>query len=308
MTTVTRVWGETFRSLRIRNFKLFFIGQFVSQTGTWMTMVAQTLLVLDLTGSGVMLGLLAACQFGPILLLGAWTGTVADRVDKRRLLMLTQTGAMLQSLALGLVVLTGHATVTNVLLLAAVQGVLTAFDNPVRRAFVVEMVPTSHVPNAVSLNSTIMTGARVIGPVLAGILIALFGYAWAFLIDAFSYLAVLASLAAMKLGELYPSERTRRAGGQVRDGLRYVRHNRDLFVPIVMMAIIGTLAFNFSVSTPLLVTDTLGGSAQSYTFLFSVMSIGAVLVALATARRREVPAGHMVASAIIFGIGMFALA
>jgi MFS family permease len=306
--TAAAVWNDTFRSLRIRNFRLFFVGQLISQSGTWMTMIAQTLLILDLTGSGVLLGVLAACQFGPVLLLGAWTGTLADRVDKHRLLLITQTAAMAQSLTMGIVVLTGNASVPLILTLASLQGVLTAFDNPSRRAFVVEMVPTTHVANAVSLNSTIMTGSRVLGPATAGLLIGAFGYAWCFLIDGISYLAVLAGLWRMRRSELFQAERTPRAPRQVREGLRYVRTNRDLFVPIVMMAIIGTLAFNFSVSTPLLVTGPLGGSRQAFTLLFAVMSIGSVTAALATARRQTVPSSHMVAAAAIFGVGMCALA
>jgi MFS family permease len=306
--TVAALWGDTFRSLRVRNFRLFFVGQFISQSGTWMTMIAQTLLVLDLTGSGVMLGILAACQFGPVLILGAWAGAIADRVDKRRLLFMTQIGAMLQSLVFGLVVLTDNATVGRILTLAAVQGVLTAFDNPVRRSFVTEMVPTEHVANAVSLNSAIMTGSRVVGPALAGVLIGAFGYAWCFFLDSFSYLAVLAGIAMMRKVELFPAVKAERARGQVRAGLRYVRSNQDLFVPMVMMAIIGTLAFNFSVATPLLITGALGGSQQAFTLFFSTMSFGALVVALATARRREIPRSHLVVSAAVFGAAMVALA
>lgn len=306
--TIAGVWGDTFRSMRVRNFRLFFVGQFISQSGTWMTMIAQTLLILDITGSGVMLGILAACQFGPVLILGAWAGAVADRVEKRRLLFLTQGAAMIQSLVFGLVVVTGNASVGRILALATVQGVLTAFDNPVRRSFVTEMVPTEHVANAVSLNSAIMTGSRVVGPALAGVLIGAFGYAWCFFLDSFSYVAVLAGLAMMRKIELFPAVKAKREGGQVRAGLRYVRANQDLFVPMVMMAIIGTLAFNFSVSTPLLITGALGGSQQAFTLFFSCMSLGAVVVALATARRREIPRSHLVVSAIVFGAAMCALA
>lgn len=306
--TVAALWGDTFRSLRVRNFRLFFVGQLVSQSGTWMTMIAQTLLVLDLTASGVMLGILAACQFGPVLIFGAWAGAIADRVDKRRLLFATQIGAMLQSFVFGVVVLTDNITVGRVLALATTQGVLTAFDNPVRRSFVIEMVPTEHVANAVSLNSAIMTGSRVIGPALAGILISAFGYAWCFLLDSFSYLAVLGGIAMMRKSELFPSVKAERARGQVREGLRYVRSNQDLFVPMVMMAIIGTFAFNFSVATPLLITGALGGSQQAFTLFFSCMSFGALTVALATARRRAIPRSHLVVSAALFGAAMCGLA
>ncbi len=308
MTTFATGIGETFRSLHIRNFRLFFYGQFLSQTGTWMTMVAQTLLMLDLNGSGVLLGVLAACQFGPVLLLGAWSGTLADRYDKRRLLLITQAGAMLQSLVLGILVMTGRASVGLLLVMATIQGILTAFDNPSRRAFVVEMVPPTHVANAVSLNSTVMTGSRVLGPALAGILVIAVGYAWIFLIDAISYVAVLAALLAMRTDELNRSTPTPRSRGQIRQGLRYVFSNHDLFVPLVMMAIIGTLAFNFSVTTPLLVTGPLGGSRQAYTWVFSIMALASVIGALATARRQTVPTRHVIGSVVLFGVGMVGMA
>jgi MFS family permease len=308
MTTFATGVGETFRSLHIRNFRLFFYGQFLSQTGTWMTMVAQTLLMLDLNGSGVLLGVLAACQFGPMLLLGAWSGTLADRYNKRRLLLITQAGALLQSLVLGILVLNGRASVGLLLVMATIQGILTAFDNPSRRAFVVEMVPPSHFANAVSLNSTVMTGSRVLGPALAGILVLSVGYAWVFLIDAISYVAVLAALLAMRTDDLNPSTPTPRSRGQIRQGLRYVFSNHDLFVPLVMMAIIGTLAFNFSVTTPLLVTGPLGGSRQAYTWVFSIMALASVIGALATARRQTVPTRHVIGSVVLFGIGMLGMA
>jgi len=302
------VLKDTFRSLQVRNFRLFFVSQTISQTGTWMTMVAQTLLILDLTGSGVLLGFLAAAQFGPVLLFGAWGGTLADRFDKRQVLFFTQVGAMAQSLVLGLVVLTGNSSVGNVLLLATVQGILTAFDNPARRAFVVEMVPPENVANAVSLNSALMTTARVLGPALAGLLIGLFGYAWCFLGDALSYLAVIAGLALIRPSELFSAEKVERGRGQVRQGLRYAFSSRDQLVPLVMMAVIGTLAFNLSVTTPLLITGPLAGTKQSYTLVLSTMSVGSVIGAIATARRRQVPFGHLIWSAMAFGVGLLMLA
>jgi MFS family permease len=299
---------DTFRSLRFRNFRLFFVGQLISQSGTWMTMVAQTLLILDLTGSGVLLGLLGAAQFGPVLLFGAWAGAVADRIPKRKVLFATQVGAMLQSTALGLVVLSGNATVANVLALATVQGILTAFDNPARRAFVVEMVPTDDVANAVSLNSTLMTTSRVIGPALAGIVVGLFGFAWCFLADALSYIFVITALLLMRPDQLFAAPPAPKAKGQVRAGLRYVASSRDQLVPLVMMMVIGTLAFNFSVTTPLLVTGPLRGSDQAYTLLLSTMSVGSVIGAVATARRRIVPFRHLIWSSLAMGAGLLLLA
>lgn len=298
----------TFRSLKVRNFRLFFVGQLISQIGTWMTMVAQTLLVLSLTGSGVMLGLLTAFQFGPMLVLGAWAGAVADRADKRTLLVRLQALAMVQSLVLGAVVLAGWASVPVIFALAAVQGVLTAFDNPTRRSFVVEMVPATEVPNAVSLNSAVMTGSRVVGPALAGALVLTVGYGWTFVLDGLSYIAVLAGLAMMRPDELFRSAPMVKAKGQVREGLRYIRANDQLFVPLVMMALIGTFAFNFSVTIPLLVDGPLDGDTTTFTWLFSVLSLGSLAGALLTARRTVVTSTQLVVAATGFGVMMLALA
>ncbi|MBX3286898.1 MAG: MFS transporter, partial [Actinobacteria bacterium] len=299
---------STFRSLRTRNFRLFFLGQLVSQTGTWLSMVVQTLLVLKLAGSGISLGLLMACQFGPVLLLGAWAGAIADRADKRTLLLTVQALSMGQSVALGVVVLAGWASVPVIFALAAVQGVLTAFDNPTRRAFVVEMVPHTDVSNAVSLNSAVMTASRVVGPALAGVLVVNLGYGWPFLIDALSYVAVLVGLVMMRPAELYRSAPTAKGKGQVRAGLRYVRGEPVLFVPLVMMTIVGTLAFNFSVTVPLLVKGPLGGSTTTFTLLFSALSLGSLVGALLTARRTDVTTTQVVVSSAAFGVGMLALA
>ena len=299
---------DTFRSLHVRNFRLFFSGQLVSQTGSWLTMVAQTLLVLKLTDSGVAIGLLTACQFGPVLLLGAWAGSIADRSDKRKLLIRMQAAAMVQSLALAAIVLSGHATVGVIYALAAVQGVITAFDNPARRAFVVEMVPKDMVANAVSLNSTVMTGSRIVGPAAAGLLVVTVGFGWAFLVDGLSYIAVIYGLLLMRSEELHPSTPTAKAKGQVREGLRYVRSKPDLFVPLVMMAAIGTFAFNFQVTIPLLVTGPLGGGDGTFTLLFSILSLGSLAGALWTARRTEVDGRQIVVAAAGFGVTMLMLA
>ena len=299
---------DTFRSLHVRNFRLFFTGQLVSQTGTWLTSVALTLLVLDMTGSGVAIGVLTACLFGPVLVLGAWAGSVADRSDKRRLLIRTQAAAMVQSLVLAAAVLSGHAPLPVLYGLALVTGVLTAFDNPARRAFVVEMVPGDMVPNAVSLNSAVRTGSRILGPAAAGLLVVTVGYGWAFLVDGLSYIAVIWGLRAMSVAELHPSIPTPRAAGQVRDGLRYVRSQPDLLVPLMMMAAIGTLAFNFSVTLPLLVTGPLGGGAGTFTILFSVLSVGSLVGALWTARRSDVSPTEIIGAAAGFGVTMLLLA
>jgi len=299
---------DTFRSLHVRNFRLFFSGQLVSQTGTWLTMVAQTLLVLKLTDSGVAIGLLTAFQFGPVLILGAWAGSIADRSDKRKLLIRMQTLAMVQSLVFAAVVFSGNATVGIIYALAFVQGIITAFDNPARRAFVVEMVPKEMVANAVSLNSTVMTGSRIVGPAAAGLLVVTVGFGWAFLVDGLSYIAVIYGLLLMRSEELHPSTPTAKGKGQTREGLRYVRSKPELFVPLVMMAAIGTFAFNFQVTIPLLVTGPLGGGDGTFTLLFSILSLGSMGGALWTARRTEVDGRQIIGAAAGFGVTMLLLA
>lgn len=301
---------DTFRSLHVRNFRLFFTGQLISQTGTWLTMVAQTLLVLKLTDSGVAIGLLTAFQFGPVLILGAWAGSVADRSDKRSLLIKAQTAAMVQSLVFATVVFATHSrpAIGLIYALAFVQGIITAFDNPARRAFVVEMVPKDLVANAVSLNSTVMTGSRIVGPAAAGLLVVTVGFGWAFLIDGLSYIAVIYGLFLMRSEELHPSTPMAKGKGQVREGLRYVRSKPELFVPLVMMAVIGTFAFNFQVTIPLLVTGPLGGSEGTFTLLFSILSLGSMAGALWTARRTDVTGEQIIVAAAGFGVTMLLLA
>ncbi|WP_421120476.1 MFS transporter [Aquihabitans daechungensis] len=300
--------SDTFRSLAHRNFRLFFAGQLISQTGTWLSMVTQTLLVLNLTDSGVALGLLMAFQFGPMLLLGAWAGAIADRSDKRTMLITLQAMAMAQSFVLGVIVLTGAASVPAIYALAAVQGVITAFDNPVRRSFVVEMVPATDLPNAVSLNSAVMTGSRVLGPAIAGALVLTVGYGWPFIIDGLSYTAVIGGLLMMRPNELFRSPPTPHRKGQVRQGLRYIRSEPNLLVPLIMMALIGTFAFNFQVTVPLLVDGPLSGGTGTFTLLFSVLSLGSLIGALATARRSRVTPQQLINAAAAFGVAMVLLA
>jgi MFS family permease len=299
---------ETFASFGTRNFRLFFAGQGISQVGNWLTLIAQTLLVLDLTGDGVAVGLLAACQFGPVLVLGPWAGLVADRSDKRRLLLMVQAGAMAQSFALAALAFQDEPPLGALYVVAAFGGLCMAFDNPARRAFVVEMVPEDLVHNAVSLNSAMMTSARVVGPALAGLLITTVGYGWAFVADGASYVAVLVGLWLLRTEELRPAPTTPRGRGQVRAGLRYVRDTKVLAVPLVMMTVVGTLAFNFQVTFPLLVTRTFGASKGAFTVLFSVISLGSLVGALWTARRRSITVDDVVLASAGFGIALLALA
>lgn len=299
--------GGTFLALRNRNFRLYFRGQLVSNTGNWLTNVAITLLVLDITDSGLAVGLLAACQYGPILLLSAWAGAIADRLDKRRLLIVTQSLEMAQSFALSAVAFLPDPSIGALYVLAAFGGTLLAFDNPLRRSFVSEMVPPEDIPNAVVLYSTIVNVSRIFGPALAGLLVVTLGYGWAFAIDGASYLTVLASLAMMRPHELYREPPKPRSRGEVRAGLRYVRSLPHLWITFAMLGAIGTISYNFNVTLPLFVTDALDGTEGEFTILYSVFSVGAVISALIVARRRMVRIDHIVRGAVALGIAMLLL-
>lgn len=301
MTRLRLAAGDTFRSLQVRNFRLFFTGQLISQIGNWLTLIAQTLLVLELTDSGVALGLLAAAQFGPVLVLGAFAGLVADRSDKRKLLITVQSFAMVQSFALGALAFMGSPPLWALYLLASLGGLATAFDNPARRSFVVEMVPENHITNAVSLNSALMTGARVVGPALGGFLVATVGFGWAFLVDGLSYVAVIVGLRMIDPTRLRSAPLQPRGRGQIRAGLRYAWSIAELRVPLLMMALIGTMAFNFNTVLPLFVTRDLGGTDLTFSLLLSVVSVGSLVGALAAARRKDLSVRTVSLMALAFG-------
>jgi MFS family permease len=300
--------SATFRSLGVRNFRLFFVGQLVSQVGNWMTLVAQTLLVLRITDNGVALGGVAACQFGPLLLFGTWSGLLADRLDKRRLLLGVQAFAMAQSFALAALALADHPSLLGLYAVALAGGFATALDNPARRAFVVEMVPADHLQNAVSLNSALMTSSRVVGPALAGLLVSTVGFAWCFALDGISYIAVLVALGRMRPAELWPAPVAERGKGQIRAGLRYARSIPELWVPLLMTALVGTLAFNFNVVIPLFVKRSLGGGDAAFTLLFSVLSLGSLVGALLSARRTTVTLRHVGIASAALGVSLLLLA
>lgn len=308
MTKLRLATHETFASLSVRNFRLFFAGQTISQVGNWLTLVAQALLVLKITGNGFDVGLLTAFQFAPVLVLGPWAGLVADRSDKRKLLMAVQVFAMFQSFALVALAFMDRPPIAALYLVALLGGVATAFDNPARRSFVVEMVDEERVNNAVSLNSALMTGSRVIGPALAGLLITTVGYGWCFVVDAVSYVAVIIGYALMDPSKIRRGPATPRGRGQVRAGLRYAMGKAELRIPLVMMAIIGTLAFNFTVVMPLMIKQELGGTDGTFTAFFSVLSAGSLVGALLTARRAAITIHDVVLSAVGFGVTMTALA
>lgn len=297
-----------FHSFQSRNFRLFFVGQLVSQVGNWLTMIAATLFVLDLTDSGIAIGVLTACQFAPVLIFGMWAGAIVDRQEKRRLLLIVQVVAMAQSFALTFLAFMGHPPLLAVYLVSIVGGFVVAIDNPARRAFIIEMVEEDQVTNAVSLNSALMTSARVIGPVLAGALIALVGFGWCFSIDAFSYFGALTALFLMRTSELRRPPIVPRAARQIRAGFRYVRRLPELWLPLLMMALIGTFAFNYQVVMPLLVERDFGSDDTVFTLLFSCLSVGSLLGALYMARRTSVYLRTSVTTAAWLGASTLGLA
>jgi len=278
--------SPTFAALRVRNFALFSAGQVVSNTGTWMQRVAQDWLVLQLThNSGTALGVTTAAQFAPLLALSLWGGVLADRYPKRWLLMGTQAAMGLQALALGLLVVTGHASVAAVYLLALGLGIAAAVDTPVRQSFVVEMVGPGELSNAVALNSATFNLGRVIGPALAGLLIAAVGTGAVFLINAASYLAVLAGLAAMRPADLRPTRPLARAKGQLRDTFAYLASRPDLLLALATVGLVGTIGFNTQVTTALMATGVFHLGAAAFGLLGAAFAVGGLAGALVAARR-----------------------
>jgi MFS family permease len=294
--------ARTFASLDEPNYRRFFIGQAVSLTGTWMQSVALAWLVLELTHSPTWLGFAIALQFVPVLFLGPYGGVIVDRLDKRRLIIATQCAAAVQALVLGILAATGNASLAWVLVLSAASGLINVLDNPARQAFVREMVAADQVRNAVSLNAVLVNVARAVGPAVAGILIATIGVGVCFIINAASFAAAIIAYATMNTSTLNPSTPVARAPGQLRAGLAYVRRSPDLLVPLLMMALVGTLTYEFQVSLPALATETFGGDARSYGLITAAMGVGAVIGGLASAGRAATGIGPMATAAAAFGV------
>ena len=301
-------WGRVGSSLRYRNYRLYFFGQLVSVMGTWMQTVAQSFLVLDLTHSGTDLGLVTAARFLPILLFGPAGGLFADRRNKRRILYVTQ--ALSGVLAGIFAILTGTHVIDMwlVYVLALSLGFVNVFDNPARQSFISEMVPPEELPNAVTLNSVSLNLARVFGGALGGVLAAVLGLALCFGCNAISFVAVLASLAAMNGALLYPARPVKRLPGQIRQGLRYVRETPELLIPLLMIALVGTLAWEFQVTLPLMASKVFGGGAGAYGVMASVMGVGAVGGGLISAARARPRARSLCVAAIGWGIAITAAA
>jgi MFS family permease len=301
--------AATFRSLRVRNFRLFVFGQVVSATGTWMQGVAAPWLVLNLTGSGVALGIDTALQFLPILLVGAWGGLIADRFDNRRVLILAQVAFAVPAFALWILDATHVVQVWMVYGLSFLSGLVTAVDMPTRQSFYLEMVGRDDLTNAMSLTTATFTGMRMIGPVLAGILIPVVGTAPVFLINGISYVAVVVALLAMRPAELHARPRALRAPGQIREGIRYVWRTPALRLPMLIMLAVFLFAFNFTVLLPLLAVRDLSGGAGTFGSLLALFGVGSLAGSLFMASRATQPNPRRLSVlAVVLGVLSVALA
>jgi MFS family permease len=308
MTPIRVTAHRTFHSLlHGRTFRRFYVGQAVSLTGTWVHQIASAWLVLQLTHSGVALGIQTALSFTPILLFGAWGGTVADRLDRRKILLATQSTFALLALALAALTITGAVAVWMVYAISLIQGMVTAIDNPTRQSFYADMVRPQDLANAVSLNSAIVTGTRIVGPALAGILIATVGVGPCFLVNGVSYLAVIASLHLIRK-ELTVHRTADHVDGGVLEGLRYVKRTPGLWRPLVLMGVLFMFSFNFSVLLPLLAVDSFGGGAGTFGAMMSLIGVGSLAGALLLAHNPKSGLKFLGAAAIAFGVFSIALA
>ena len=304
MTRVVRAGRVTFAALSIPNYRRYYAGQSISLIGTWMQMTAQSWLVYTLTHSGTMLGVIIALQTLPVLVLGPYGGVVADRVDKRKMMIGLQTAMGVQALILGALTVTGAIRVWQIGILAALLGFNNAFENPARQSFMMELVGAEHLRNAVSLNSVLVNVARSIGPAVAGIFIATVGDGVCFLINAVSFIPVVFTLRSMDLTKLATVTPAPRAQGQLREGLRYIRYTPTLAVPLVMMAIAGCLTYEFQVSLPVMADRGLHVGATGFGFMTAAMGAGAVLGGLLVAARGKTGLRPLVLSALGFGTAL----
>jgi MFS family permease len=303
---------RTFVALRHRNFRLFWFGQLISLTGTWMQSIGQAWLVLELTHSALLLGVVGALQFLPVMLLSLFGGVLADRLPKRKVLLFTQSSAMLQATILWILVATGHVQIWEVLALASLLGLTNSIDMPTRQAFVAEMVGREDLPNAIALNSSLFNMARVVGPGLGGIIIALLGVAPLFLFNAISFIAVIVGLALIKMNDLYAQAKRSTAKGEapkqstfqsLREGLAYVAHTPSVLLVIVVIGVISLFGINFNVVLPLFATDVLHVGAVGFGFISATFGLGSLLSALWLAWGNRKPSiQHLLAGAFAFCI------
>jgi MFS family permease len=293
---------RSFNSLEVPNYRRYFAGQLISLSGTWMQTVAAIWLILELTGSGIAVGATTALQFLPMLLFGAWGGLIADRMSKRRLLIITQTLMAIPAIGLFLVTATGIVVPWMVFLAVFGMGLVNAVDNPTRQSFVIEMVGADRVVNAVSLNSVIVQAARIVGPAVAGLLIAGFGVVPCFAINALTFLAMILALWRMDPRGLQAAPIAAPQRGAIRAGLRYVRASPELAVPLALMALVGTLGFNFQVVLPLLARFSFNGGAMTYGVLVSAMAVGSIAGALINGAHGRTGPRLIAAGALAFGV------
>jgi MFS family permease len=297
-----------FAALRVRNFRRYVAGQSLSLIGTWVETVAQALLVLHLTHSGTILGLTTAARYGPILVLSPYAGLLVDRCAKRRILLVTQTGLGLVSAIFALTVLAGQIRLWQIFVLALLFGMFSAVDNPARQAFVQEMVGRGLVRNAVTLNSTTVNVARVIGPTIAAILVATVGIGWCFAVNAASFAFVIASLLSLDRARLQPAAPLHRARGQLRAGLRYALRVPAIGRPLLMLAIVGTFTFEFEVSLPLLARMTFHGGSTTYSWLLAGLGAGAVAGGLLAARYARTGVARLALTAVLYALSVGSVA
>ena len=301
---IRRVSRTTFAAFSVPNYRRYIAGQAVSLVGTWMQMAAQSWLVLTITHSATDLGVIVALQTLPVLILGPYGGVIADRVDKRKAMIALQAMMGVQALALGLLTVTHAVHLWEIGVLAFILGLNNAFENPARQSFMLELVGSEHLRNAVSLNSTIVNVARIVGPGIGGLMIAAVGTGWCFLINAVSFVAVINSLTRLDTSALEPLIPAARAKNQLREGLRYVRHERKLLLPLAMAAIVGCLAYEFQVSLPYMAAHGLHVGSAGYGFMTAAMGFGAVIGGLVNAARGKIGSRALVMVAVAFGASM----
>jgi MFS family permease len=304
MTRVGKAGRITFAALAVPNYRRYISGQAISLIGTWMQMTAQSWLVLTLTHSSTDLGVIVALQTLPVLFLTPYGGVIADRVDKRKLMIALQAAMGVQALILGLLTVTGNVKVWEIGVLAVLLGLNNAFENPSRQSFMLEMVGREHIRNAVSLNSVLVNVARSIGPAVAGILIATVGTGVCFLANAGSFVAVVISLSMLDTTKLNPTPPQARAKGQLREGFQYIRSKRDLAVPLLMMAAVGCLTYEFQVTLPVLASKGLHSGSTGFGFLTAAMGVGAVAGGLLVAARGRTGLKPLVLYSTAFGVTM----
>ena len=299
--------SQMFRSLEHRNARLFFLGLSFSNIGSWIQMTAVSLLVYRLTGKATDVGITLFCQFLPMLVLGVWAGAIADRVDKRKMTMMTQSGQAALAVLLGVLALSGWAPLAVIYLVSLANGIVQAVDNPARRGFVIELVEPRHISNVVSLNTAVMTGSRIFGPALAALLLRWVEPGWLFIINGVSFAAILWPIWRIDTTQLYVSPPASRGGQPVREALRFVRHNHRLLAIFLVFTVIGTFSFNYGVSL-LKLADLRFGNKELFGWLLAVTSVGSLIGSLMTAARTRIGSVWFFGAAVVLGLSGFGVA